>query len=133
MPQCPFCHRDNPAGVDHCQGCGAWLRPDPASPKIEPEIPAVTPAAVGQSTPEPDPLESQLLPLLRAGRKIEAIKVCRREMGLGLKEAKDYVELLAARHGIVAGSSGCSCSTSAAVLLLLIGIALGVVRWVLAR
>lgn len=130
MPQCPFCHRDNPAGVEHCQGCGAWLRSDGPSPKIEPEVPAAAAAGGEKASSSPDPLESQLLPLLRAGRKIEAIKLCRQEMGCGLKEAKDYVELLAAKHGIAAKGAGCS---SAAVLLFLTTVGLGVACWAMGR
>ncbi len=39
-------------------------------------------------------LDKQLADMVRSGQKIEAIKLCRAEMGLGLKEAKDYVERL---------------------------------------
>jgi ribosomal protein L7/L12 len=37
-------------------------------------------------------LHDQLLELMRSNRKIEAIKVYREHTGLGLKEAKDFVE-----------------------------------------
>lgn len=53
-------------------------------------------------------LEARLLSLLQEGMKIEAIKVYREETGAKLKEAKDYVEALAARHGIAAPTrTGC--------------------------
>lgn len=39
-------------------------------------------------------LEAELKSLLRANRKIEAIKVARARLGIGLKEAKDLVEAL---------------------------------------
>ncbi len=39
-------------------------------------------------------LDKQLSDLVRSGQKIEAVKLCRAQMGLGLKEAKDYVERL---------------------------------------
>lgn len=39
-------------------------------------------------------LDSELLLLLRAGKKIDAIKRHRAETGMGLKESKDYVEAL---------------------------------------
>lgn len=41
---------------------------------------------------ESDEVASKLREALLAGRKIEAIKLCREAMGLGLKEAKEYVE-----------------------------------------
>jgi ribosomal protein L7/L12 len=52
--------------------------------------------------------EGRLLELLRAGRKIEAIKEYRQRTGAGLKDAKESVEALAARHGIVSKSAGCA-------------------------
>lgn len=39
-------------------------------------------------------LETNLRDLLHAGRKIDAIKLARERLGLGLKEAKDLVERL---------------------------------------
>jgi hypothetical protein len=44
--------------------------------------------------------DNELLDLLRRGDKIEAIKRYRERTGAGLKEAKDAVEALGARHGI---------------------------------
>lgn len=38
--------------------------------------------------------EAQLRALVAAGRKIEAVKLCRQHTGLGLKEAKDAVDAL---------------------------------------
>jgi hypothetical protein len=39
-------------------------------------------------------LDKQLVDLARGGQKIEAIKLYRAQTGVGLKEAKDYVERL---------------------------------------
>jgi hypothetical protein len=39
-------------------------------------------------------LDQQVAELVRGGRKIEAIKLYRAQSGVGLKEAKDYVERL---------------------------------------
>lgn len=39
-------------------------------------------------------VDPQLLELVRAGKKIEAIKFYRESSGVGLKEAKDFVESL---------------------------------------
>lgn len=46
-------------------------------------------------------LESELIELLQAGRKIEAIKRFRAETGAGLKEAKDAVEALERGYPLV--------------------------------
>lgn len=51
--------------------------------------------------------EQELLSLLEQGRKIEAIKRYREQSGTGLKEAKDAVDLLAARNGFPIKGSGC--------------------------
>jgi Ribosomal protein L7/L12 C-terminal domain len=39
-------------------------------------------------------LDKQVADLVRGGQKIEAIKLYRAQTGVGLKEAKDYVERL---------------------------------------
>jgi ribosomal protein L7/L12 len=61
-----------------------------------------------------DPEESDnsfhqtLVSLLKQGRKIDAIKVFREVTGSGLKESKDVVESIAARHGL-SGSQRIGC------------------------
>jgi len=67
-----------------------------------------------------DRVEQEVLDLLSAGRKIDAIKVYRERTGHGLKESKDAVEHLAAQHGIVPPRGGCV--GAALVLLVAIGI-----------
>jgi peptide-methionine (S)-S-oxide reductase len=53
-------------------------------------------------------LDEELLGLLREGGKIEAIKRYRAATGAGLKESKDAVEALEARHGLVRSTrAGC--------------------------
>lgn len=50
---------------------------------------------------EPEPgTPAGVLEELLAGRKIQAIKVYREATGVGLKDAKDAIELLASRHGL---------------------------------
>lgn len=51
-------------------------------------------------------LHTQLSELLAAGRKIEAIKLVRDQTGMGLKEAKDWVESYAAGHAAVLPPAG---------------------------
>ena len=62
--------------------------------------------AVASSSPKG--LETELVELLKAGKAIEAIKRHRGATGAGLKEAKDAVDALAAKNGLVAigGSPG---------------------------
>ncbi len=55
-----------------------------------------------------DGFEGRLLNLLRAGQKIEAIKEYRQRTGAGLRDAKESVEALAARNGIISKSAGCA-------------------------
>lgn len=62
--------------------------------------------------------DEPLLRLLRAGRKIEAIKAHREQTGKGLKESKDYVDALAIAHGIQGPAGGCGTAVLAAVLLM---------------
>ena len=105
MPKCPGCGRENPAGTPICAGCGDTL----------PEI--SQPAADTVAAPaEIDPVEAEILDLLKAGKKIAAIKEYReRVANVGLKEAKEAVEALAAQHGIQAQASGCAGSVLLAI------------------
>ena len=54
------------------------------------------PAAAPAPAPAPVDLETQVRALLATGRKIEAIKRAREATGLGLAEAKDWVEAIEA-------------------------------------
>jgi ribosomal protein L7/L12 len=70
--------------------------------------------------------EQQILQLLAAGKKIAAIKLYREQTHVGLKEAKEAVEALAAQNGIVPPPrSGCF----AVLALLLSGVLLVLVGW----
>jgi large subunit ribosomal protein L7/L12 len=74
MTRCTFCDHENPPGTASCAECRA-------------ELPGALDAA-----PQPD--VDPLMALVRSGKKIEAIKIYRQRMGVGLKEAKDAVEAL---------------------------------------
>ena len=70
------------------------------------------PEGEGESK-ESEDAASKIASALLAGKKIEAIKICREEMGLGLKEAKDYVEKLirdlnAENPGSIPEPKGCA-------------------------
>ncbi len=80
----------------------------------------------GESLPTREPvdstMEAEIVRLLERGKKIEAIKVYRERTGVGLKEAKDAVEAVAAQRGIVA-PSGSGCLGAALLLMVLIPMA----------
>ncbi len=67
----------------------------------------------GVSNPSPlseqegESLEDRILEQLRVGRKIEAIRIYRKETGTGLKEAKEAVDAMQRRHGMPVESAGC--------------------------
>ncbi|MBN2475821.1 MAG: ribosomal protein L7/L12 [Pirellulales bacterium] len=119
MSKCPFCGRENAVGVELCKGCGAKLV-DHGGPLASAE--PFSDQDAGQSAPEPDSLEEQVLAELQAGKKISAIKFYREQTGVGLKEAKDAVEALARTRGIASERSGC-----AGALLLLVLVSGGIV------
>jgi ribosomal protein L7/L12 len=119
MPKCHFCKHNNPVGIDRCQNCGAWIEQKAGSTSTD----------AGQRTepsPEPESLEAQVLALMGSSKKIEAIKLYRQQTGCGLKEAKDAVEALAVKHGIVSKGAGCAGVTLA--MLLACGV-LGIGIW----
>ena len=97
MPKCRFCDHNNPVGTDRCQNCGSWMEQAVPSALAGQEPRTASDERVPQ---QPDSLEGQILLLMQAGKKIEAIKLYRQETGCGLKEAKDAVEALAAGQPI---------------------------------
>ncbi len=73
-------------------------------------------------------IEDHIVSLLEGDRKIAAIKLYRRQTGASLKDAKDFVEALAAKHGISPKTAGC-----AGMVLLMIAVStiIGVGMWAL--
>lgn len=82
-------------------------------------------AAVGK---QEDSFEYQLIELLQAGRKIDAIKLFRERTGADLKQAKDAVEQIAAAGGITA-ASGSTKSDGAGCLHILLLVAALIVEF----
>jgi ribosomal protein L7/L12 len=66
--------------------------------------------------PSPD-LEQQVRSLLDQGRKIDAVKLYKERMEVSLLEAKQAVESLAARQGLVTQRAGCLGMVLAVVLV----------------
>ena len=125
MSQCRFCHHDNPTGIDRCQSCGAWIEQAVPPPREARESEPVPEEPV---LPRPDGLEGEVLALMEQGRKIPAIKLYREQTGVGLKEAKDTVEALAAKYGIQPRGAGCA---TAVLLILCASTISGAVAWLL--
>ncbi len=76
---------------------------------------------------DPNSLEGQVLALMRDQKKIWAIKLYREHTGVGLKQAKDAVEALAAKHGI-STQTGCA---RMVLLLIVVSMILVVGIWAL--
>lgn len=67
-------------------------------------------------------LEPEVVAAIRSGRKIEAIKKLREVRGLGLKEAKDLVDLYCSQNNIESVStSGSTASLGLVILVCVIG------------
>ena len=110
--KCGSCGQSNPGWRLVCDRCGAAL-PEARSP-------GGSPASEGSVPPE---LEASLLTLLQQGRKVDAIRAYREEMGVDLKGAKEAVEALQKRHGIAASAGGCASLCVFAVLMVLVALA----------
>ena len=74
-----------------------------------------------QDRPNEGDCEADVLRLLSEGKEIPAIKLYRERMRCGLKEAKEAVETLGERHGVVGRGGGCL-----GIVLLVIGVAVTV-------
>jgi ribosomal protein L7/L12 len=61
-----------------------------------------------KNPPEPDrDMEAELLRLLEGGKKLEAVKIYKQRTGVQLIQAKQAVEALATKKGIVPKGGGC--------------------------
>lgn len=112
MIECPYCKAANDKGTTRCAKCGAWFSgSEPA-------------AGEAGAVPEPgsDTADERILNLLRANKKIDAIKIYREKYHVGLKEAKDAVEAIAKNHGIPQ-TSGCGAAAFLVAATLVAGVA----------
>jgi hypothetical protein len=120
MAECTICNHVNSSTSKYCAECGAALVNDP--PNFYTDEPNEPPPS--DKPADGDSLDGRILSLMREGKKIPAVKLCREQTGLGLKEAKDYVESLAKTHDVVApAGSGCA----GMLALVLVGLVASVV------
>ncbi len=94
-----------------CLACGKEFKPGEGRTVT---IPVVTQSTVSQdttTTPALNAVDQRIIELCSAGTKLAAVKYYKDQSGLGLKEAKDYVDNLAAQHGI-APKGGCFVATA---------------------
>lgn len=87
--RCRLCGHQNPDKTERCERCAAWLVQSA-------DVGGVVPAPGAPSAAGPEALSVQVMELIAAGRKIEAIRVYREATGCGLLEAKNAVEAIEA-------------------------------------
>ena len=93
MQRCSHCDHFNPPDLTNCERCGGPLQ--------EPNDDGAKPPVLSY--------EAEVLVTAQESGKIQAIKKYRELTGKGLKDAKEAVEALLEREGVVPNSrSGCS-------------------------
>jgi len=120
-------HYEPGAEVITCAHCGTeYVLDVPGEFTIEFEAEEdEAPRVEAPAAEEPPYYEAEVLALLRAGQLIQAVKVVRAHTGLGLREAKEHAEALAAREGIdipAARNKACLVIVAATLILAVAGI-----------
>jgi ribosomal protein L7/L12 len=77
-----------------CPQCGAVVRADGTATVCQYCQAVLVPSAADAGLTSGDVLANEIRELLRAGKKIEAIRIYRKHKKCGLQQAKDAVEAL---------------------------------------
>jgi hypothetical protein len=121
---CPYCGASIPAGATKCTACGALM---PNAPISGASVPGNPPASGAPADAHVrGVLNADALRVAQTEGKIAAIKFVRQKTGLGLAQAKDYVEALEAGRDpgpVAALPPKTGCGTAAAIVVALIGMA----------
>ncbi|HEX2629785.1 MAG TPA: CFI-box-CTERM domain-containing protein, partial [Chitinophagaceae bacterium] len=98
-----------------CNACGYTFKSSAAKVAVAEEdqsISSITESPGATNSPASTrSFDQQLLDLVQQKGKLHAVKFCKDNKSWGLKESKDYVDRLAAQHGIK-GKEGCFVATA---------------------
>lgn len=122
--KCPYCGASIPADATTCTACGA-LMPN-ASVHDAPFPAAPSPQGAPADAQARAALNADARRVAQTEGKIPAIKFVRQKTGLGLAQAKDYVEALEAGRDpgpVAALPAKSGCGSAAALVAALIGAA----------
>lgn len=100
MGYCGRCGNAVAMGSASCPTCGMEISRTPPAAKA-PVVEVAVSEAVVEAPPRPvmtDALTRELMALVTENRVIEAIKIYRERMNVGLKEAKDAVDAMRANR-----------------------------------
>jgi len=97
-----------------CLACGKEFKPGEGRTVTIPIVTQTVFTEEGTTTPKLSAVDQRIIELCQAGTKLAAVKYYKEQSGLGLKQAKEYVDSLAAENGVagVTGKGGCFVATA---------------------
>lgn len=115
VKKCPCCGASIPVAATTCTACGALM----------PAAPAPASGALSDDQAR-GALNADVLRVMQADGKIQALKFIRERTGFGLKQAKDYLEVLETGRDpgpVPALQARAGCGTAAALALVAVSAA----------